>query len=87
MCGYSGCLKLNTKIFLTTVQLSATIRGSCATLINVESNNVLITVWNVKLAVGLHCVNEAEEVGNEIESKQHFLVVVTEMQAVVTEMK
>ena len=35
----------------------------------------------------LHCVNDAEEVGNEIESKQYFLVVVTEMQAVVIEMK
>ena len=54
---------------------------------NEESYNVLITVWNVKLAVGLHCVNDAEEVGNEIESKQYFLVVVTEMQAVVTEMQ
>ena len=56
-------------------------------LMNEESYNVLITVWNVKLAVGLHCVNDAEEVGNEIESKQYFLVVVTEMQAVVTEMQ
>ena len=54
---------------------------------NEESYNVLITVWNVKLAVELHCVNDAEEVGNEIESKQYFLVVVTEMQAVVTEMQ
>jgi len=46
--------------------------------INEESHNVLITVWNVKLAVELHCVNDAEEVGSKIESKQHFLVVVTE---------
>ena len=58
-----GTLTVLSRIFLTTVQLSATIRGSRPMLINVESHN-LITVWNVKLAVGLHCVNDAEEVGS-----------------------
>jgi len=42
--------------------------GSHVVLGNEESYNVLISVWNVSLAVELHCVNDAEVVGNEIDT-------------------